>query len=44
MPPMVVAGVLASQADLDGALASRLVGVGVLVSMATLPAWAALIT
>jgi malate permease and related proteins len=44
MPPMVVAGVLASQADLDGPLASRLVGVGVLVSMATLPAWAALIT
>jgi malate permease and related proteins len=43
MPPMVVAGVLASQADLDGPLASRLVGVGVLVSMATLPAWAALI-
>jgi malate permease and related proteins len=40
MPPMVVAGVLASQAELDGALASRLVGVGVLVSMATLPAWA----
>jgi malate permease and related proteins len=44
MPPMVVAGVLASQADLDGALASRLVGIGVLVSMATLPAWAWLIT
>jgi malate permease and related proteins len=44
MPPMVVAGVLASQADLDGPLASRLVGVGVLVSMATLPAWAALLT
>jgi malate permease and related proteins len=44
MPPMVVAGVLAAQADLDAALASRLVGVGVLVSMVTLPAWAAIIT
>jgi malate permease and related proteins len=44
MPPMVVAGVLASQADLDGALASRLVGVGALLSMGTLPAWAALLT
>jgi malate permease and related proteins len=44
MPPMVVAGVLASQAGLDAGLASRLVGIGVLVSMATLPAWAWLIT
>jgi malate permease and related proteins len=44
MPPMVIAGVLASEARLDGVLASRLVGVGVLVSMATLPAWAALVT
>jgi malate permease and related proteins len=43
MPPMVVAGVLASQAGLDAGLASRLVGIGVLVSMATLPAWAWLI-
>jgi malate permease and related proteins len=40
MPPMVIAGVLAAQADLDAALASRLVGVGVLASMVTLPAWA----
>jgi malate permease and related proteins len=44
MPPMVVAGVLASQAHLDGALASRLVGIGVVASMATLPAWAWLLT
>jgi malate permease and related proteins len=44
MPPMVIAAVLASEARLDGVLASRLVGVGVLVSMATLPAWAALVT
>jgi malate permease and related proteins len=43
MPPMVVAGVLASQTGLDAGLASRLVGIGVLVSMATLPAWAWLI-
>jgi malate permease and related proteins len=40
MPPMVVAGVLASQAGLDAGLASRLVGIGVLASMVTLPAWA----
>jgi malate permease and related proteins len=40
MPPMVTASVLASQAGLDGRLGARLVGVGVLVSMATLPAWA----
>jgi malate permease and related proteins len=44
MPPMVIAGVLAAEARLDGVLASRLVGVGVLVSMATLPVWAALVT
>jgi malate permease and related proteins len=44
MPPMVVAGVLAAQADLDASLASRLVGIGVLASMATLPAWAWLLT
>ena len=44
MPPMVTASVLASQAGLDGRLGARLVGVGVLVSMATLPAWAWLIS
>jgi malate permease and related proteins len=44
MPPMVIAGVLAADAGLDAVLASRLVGVGVLVSMATLPLWAALAT
>jgi malate permease and related proteins len=44
MPPMVTASVLASQAGLDGRLGARLVGVGVLVSMATLPAWAWLVS
>jgi malate permease and related proteins len=44
MPPMVTASVLASQAGLDGRLGARLVGVGVLASMATLPAWAWLVS
>lgn len=44
MPPMVIAGVLAADADLDAGLASRLVGVGVFASMATLPVWAWLVT
>jgi malate permease and related proteins len=44
MPPMVIAGVLAAEAELDAVLASRLVGVGVLAAMATLPAWAAIVT
>jgi malate permease and related proteins len=43
MPPMVVAAVLAADAGLDAELASRLVGVGVLVAMVTLPGWAALL-
>jgi malate permease and related proteins len=44
MPPMVTASVLASQVGLDGRLGARLVGVGVLASMATLPTWAWLIS
>jgi malate permease and related proteins len=40
MPPMVTASVVASQVGLDARLGARLVGVGVLVSMATLPLWA----
>lgn len=44
MPPMVIAGVLAADADLDAVLASRLVAVGVLASMASLPLWAAFVT
>lgn len=43
MPPMVTAAVLATDAGLDAELASRLVGIGVLVAMATLPAWTALL-
>ncbi|MTV25498.1 AEC family transporter [Nitriliruptoraceae bacterium ZYF776] len=43
MPPMVLAGVMAAQAELDGELAARFVGVGVLASMVTLPAWAAVL-
>jgi predicted permease len=39
MPPMVVASVLAADAGLDAELGSRLVGLGVLVAMVTLPAW-----
>lgn len=39
MPPMVTASVVASSAGLDARLGARLVGVGVLASMATLPAW-----
>lgn len=37
MPPMVVAGMLALSANLAPALASALVGVGILVSFGTLP-------
>jgi malate permease and related proteins len=44
MPPMVIAGVLAADADLDAELAARLVGVGVLIAMVSLPLWAALVT
>jgi malate permease and related proteins len=44
MPPMVIAGVMAADADLDAELAARLVGVGVLLAMVTLPLWAALVT
>jgi predicted permease len=37
MPPMVTAGVLAAQADLDGELASTVVGVGLLLALVTIP-------
>jgi malate permease and related proteins len=43
MPPMVTASVVASEAGLDARLGARLVGVGVLASMATLPTWAWLV-
>jgi malate permease and related proteins len=44
MPPMVIAGVLAADAGLDAELASRLVGIGVLAAMVTLPLWTAIAT
>jgi malate permease and related proteins len=44
MPPMVIAGVMAADADLDAELAARLVGVGVLLAMVSLPIWAAVVT
>lgn len=44
MPPMVTAAVLAAESGLDGPLASRLAGVGVVASMATLPVLAAVVT
>lgn len=43
MPPMVTAGIVASDAGLDRELAAALVGIGVLLSFATAPAWAALV-
>lgn len=44
MPPMVTAAVVAAGAGLDSRLASALVGIGVIVSMGTLPLWALVIT
>ncbi|HEX4868988.1 MAG TPA: AEC family transporter [Acidimicrobiales bacterium] len=40
MPPMVTAGVVAAQADLDGELASTVVGVGLLLALVTIPLFA----
>ena len=37
MPPMVTAGVVAAQADLDGELATTVVGVGLLLALVTVP-------
>jgi hypothetical protein len=37
MPPMVTAGVVAARADLDEELATTVVGVGLLVALATIP-------
>lgn len=44
MPSMVTAAVIAAAAGLDGRMAARLVGIGALLSMATLPGWAYLVT
>lgn len=43
MPPMVTAGILAEQYDLDPVLANLVVGVGTLLSLVTLPLAAALL-
>lgn len=40
MPPMVTASVLATAAGLDEEVAAGLVGIGVIVALATAPAWA----
>jgi predicted permease len=37
MPPMVTAGVVAAQADLDGDLATTVVGVGLLLALVSIP-------
>lgn len=44
MPPMVTAAIVATASGLDEELGAALVGVGVLVSMLSLPFWAGLIT
>jgi len=43
MPPMVTAGVVAAQADLDGELAATVVGVGLLLALVTVPALSLLV-
>ena len=43
MPPMVTAGVLAARADLDEELATTVVGVGLLVALASIPLLALLL-
>ncbi|MEZ5382810.1 MAG: AEC family transporter [Microthrixaceae bacterium] len=43
MPPMVTAGIVATSAGLDEKTVAQLVGVGLVLSLATLPLWAWLI-
>lgn len=43
MPPMVTAGVVAAQAELDGELAATVVGVGLLLALVTVPALSLLV-
>ncbi len=40
MAPMITAGILAADADLEPSLAAAIVGVGILLSFATVPLWA----
>jgi len=43
MPPMVTAGIIALEHDLDPPLAALFLGIGIPISLATLPLWARLI-
>lgn len=43
MPPMVTAGVVAAQSDLDGDLAATVVGAGLLLALVTVPALSLLV-
>jgi len=43
MPPMVTAGVVATNAGLDEQVAAGLVGLGILVALISAPAWAWLV-
>lgn len=44
MPPMITAAILATEHDLQPELASLMVGIGIIVSMFTLPFWWVLLT
>lgn len=44
MPPMITAAILASEHDLRPELASLMVGIGIIVSMFTLPLWWVILT
>ncbi|HNE83258.1 MAG TPA: AEC family transporter, partial [bacterium] len=44
MPPMITAAILATEHDLRPELASLMVGIGIIVSMFTLPFWWVLLT
>ena len=39
MPPMIGAGIVAAQARLDGQLVSLMIGIGIPLAFATVPAW-----
>jgi malate permease and related proteins len=43
MAPMITAGILAEQHGLNPPLANTIVGIGVLISLATVPVWSALL-
>jgi hypothetical protein len=39
MPPMIGAGIVASQAKLDPGLVSLMIGIGIPLAFSTVPAW-----